>query len=49
VLLVLEANRTRREIVRSVKARLEDLDVPLLGIVLTNRTFPIPAAVYRLL
>jgi protein-tyrosine kinase len=49
VLLVLEANRTRREIVRSVKARLEDLDVPLLGIVLTNRTFPIPTAVYRLL
>jgi protein-tyrosine kinase len=49
VLLVLKANVTRREIVRSVKTRLEDLDVPVLGIVLTNRTYPIPAAVYRLL
>jgi Mrp family chromosome partitioning ATPase len=49
VLLVLEANVTRREIVRTVKTRLEDLNVPLLGIVLNNRTLPIPAAVYRLL
>jgi Mrp family chromosome partitioning ATPase len=49
VVLVLEANVTRREIVRSVKNRLEDLNVPLLGIVLNDRTFPIPEAVYRLL
>jgi Mrp family chromosome partitioning ATPase len=48
VLLILEANVTRKEIVRNVKTRLEDLKVPLLGIVLNNRTFPIPAAVYRL-
>ena len=49
VLLVLEANVTRREIVRNVKARLDDLNVPLLGIVLNNRTFPIPEILYRLL
>jgi Mrp family chromosome partitioning ATPase len=48
VVLVLEANITRREIVRNVKTHLEDLNVPLLGIVLNNRTFPIPEAVYRL-
>jgi Mrp family chromosome partitioning ATPase len=47
VLLVLEANVTRRETVRHVKTRLEDLDVPLLGVVLNNRTFPIPEALYR--
>jgi Mrp family chromosome partitioning ATPase len=49
VVLVLEAQVTRREIVRNVKDQLEDLNVPLLGIVLNNRTFPIPEAVYRLL
>jgi Mrp family chromosome partitioning ATPase len=49
VVLVLEAHVTRREIVRKMKAHLEDLNVPLLGIVLNNRTFPIPEAVYRLL
>lgn len=49
VVLVLEANVTRREIVRNMKTRLEDLDVPLLGIVLNDRTFPIPNALYRLL
>jgi Mrp family chromosome partitioning ATPase len=41
VLLVLEANITRRDIVRRMKTRLEDLNVPL--------TFPIPETVYRLL
>lgn len=49
VVLVLEAHTTRREIVRDVKTRLEALDVPLLGVVLNNRTFPIPDPVYRLL
>ena len=49
VVLVLEANVTRRDTVRRVKMRLEDLNVPLLGVVLNNRTFPIPEAVYRLL
>lgn len=47
VVLVLEANVTRREIVRNAKTRLEDLNVPLLGAVLNDRTFPIPDALYR--
>jgi hypothetical protein len=29
--------------------RLEDLNIPLLGVVLNNRTFPIPEPLYRLL
>lgn len=49
VVLVLRAHVTRREIVRHVMARLEDFDTPLLGIVLNDRTFPIPEAVYRLI
>lgn len=49
VLLILEANVTRRETVRHVKARLDDLHVPLIGVVLNNRTFPIPDVLYRLL
>jgi Mrp family chromosome partitioning ATPase len=47
VILVLEAHVTRRETVRKVKTHLDDLNVPLLGVVLNNRTFPIPDAVYR--
>jgi Mrp family chromosome partitioning ATPase len=49
VVLVLEANVTRREIVRACKSSLEDRDIPLLGIVLNDRTFPIPQALYRLI
>ena len=49
VVLVLRAHVTRREIVRHVIARLEDFDTPLLGVVLNDRTFPIPEAVYRLI
>jgi hypothetical protein len=47
VVLVVEANTTRRETVRDMKMRLEVLNVPVLGIVLNDRTFPIPEAVYR--
>jgi receptor protein-tyrosine kinase len=49
VVLVLKAHVTRREIVRNVLARLEDLHIPLLGVVLNDRTFPIPEAVYKLI
>jgi Mrp family chromosome partitioning ATPase len=49
VVLVLEAHSTRREIARNMKTYLEDLNVPLLGVVLNNRTFPIPDSVYRFL
>jgi hypothetical protein len=30
-----------------VKSRLDDLAVPVLGLVLNDRTFPIPEALYR--
>lgn len=49
VVLVLAANATRREIVRKIRDHLDDLNIPLLGLVLNDRTFPIPKAVYRLL
>lgn len=47
VVLVVEANTTRRETVRDIKTRLERLSVPVLGVVLNGRTFPIPEPVYR--
>jgi Mrp family chromosome partitioning ATPase len=47
VLLVVAAHATRRAVVRQLKARLETAGVRLLGAVLTERTFPIPDAIYR--
>ena len=47
VILVLQAHVTRREIVRNVTAYLEDLNTPLLGVVLNDRTLPIPEPLYR--
>jgi Mrp family chromosome partitioning ATPase len=47
VVLVLEAHSTRREIVWRVKTWLDDLNLPLVGIVLNSRTLPIPDIVYR--
>lgn len=48
VVLVVSANATRRDAVQRVKSRLDDLRVPVLGLVLNDRTFPIPEALYRL-
>jgi Mrp family chromosome partitioning ATPase len=47
VVLVLEANATRRVAARSAKETLEAAKVQLLGTVLKNRTFPIPEKIYR--
>lgn len=47
VVLVVEAHVTRRERARSVKEALTAAGVPLLGVVLCNRAFPIPDALYR--
>lgn len=47
VVLVLEANKTRRVVARSAKEALEATGVRLLGTVLNNRTFPIPEKLYR--
>jgi Mrp family chromosome partitioning ATPase len=47
LVLVVEANSTRREVARRVKESLESAHVQLLGAVLNNRTFPIPETIYR--
>ena len=47
IVLIVEANRTRRESVRQVKERLGIAQVQLLGAVLDQRTFPIPEFLYR--
>ena len=47
VVLVLEANATRREAALRVTSNFRTTKIPILGAVLNNRTFPIPAAVYK--
>jgi capsular exopolysaccharide synthesis family protein len=47
VVLVVEANSTRRETTRQVKEHFEAAKVRLLGTVLNQRTFPIPESLYR--
>jgi capsular exopolysaccharide synthesis family protein len=47
VVLVVEANSTRREAARKAKELLEAAQLRLLGSVLNKRTFPIPEALYR--
>ena len=49
VVLVLEANSTRRVAARKAKQALEAANVRVLGTVLNNRIFPIPQKIYRLL
>jgi Mrp family chromosome partitioning ATPase len=47
LVMVVEANKTRREAARRAKDILGVAGVRLLGVVLNKRRFPIPAAVYR--
>ncbi len=47
VVLVVEANSTRRETTRQVKETFEAGKVRLLGTVLNQRTLPIPESLYR--
>jgi len=47
VVLVLEANSTRREAAARATENLRRTNVPVLGAVLNNRTFPIPGALYK--
>lgn len=49
VVLVVEANSTRRVAALKAKEALEAANVQVLGAVLNNRTFPIPEKIYRLL
>ena len=47
IIIVVEANSTRRENARIAKETLESANVRILGAILNNRTFPIPEALYR--
>jgi Mrp family chromosome partitioning ATPase len=47
VVLVVEANATRRDTARRVREILDAAKVRVLGVILNNRTFPIPDAIYR--
>jgi protein-tyrosine kinase len=49
VVLVLEANSTRRQAALRAKHDLQSANVRVLGTVFNNRTFPIPEKIYRLL
>lgn len=49
VVVVIEANTTRRETARRVSESLKSAGVAVLGAVLNNRTYPIPNAIYKLL
>jgi capsular exopolysaccharide synthesis family protein len=46
IILMVEANSTRRELVQQVRTELENSNVRILGAVLNNRKFPIPEALY---
>jgi Mrp family chromosome partitioning ATPase len=45
--LVVGSNSTRRESARIVKENLDAARVPVLGVVLNRRTYPIPEGLYR--
>jgi Mrp family chromosome partitioning ATPase len=48
-ILVIEANKTRRQAALRAKESLEAAGVRLLGTVLHNRSFPIPERLYNIL
>jgi hypothetical protein len=47
MVLVLEANLTRRVAAQKVKEKLQAANARLLGTILSERTFPIPEAIYK--
>jgi len=47
LVMVLEANVTRREVAARAVDRLRELDVNILGAVLNKRTFPVPDSIYQ--
>ncbi|MBZ5682157.1 MAG: hypothetical protein LAO24_18845 [Acidobacteriia bacterium] len=47
IILVLAADRTRRATARKITETLRAAQVQFLGIVLSDRTFPIPESIYR--
>ena len=49
VVLVLTANRTRRQVAQRTMEELSHWNAPLLGTVLDHRQFPVPEAIYHAL
>lgn len=49
LVLVIEANATRREAAAAVTENLQSAKVPILAAVLNKRTFPIPQTIYKML
>ena len=49
LVLVIEANTTRREAAAAVTQSLQAAKVPILAAVLNKRTFPIPESIYKIL
>jgi capsular exopolysaccharide synthesis family protein len=49
LVLVIEANTTRRETAAAVTENLKSAKVPILAAVLNKRTFPIPQTIYKML
>jgi Mrp family chromosome partitioning ATPase len=47
LVMVVEANDTRREAAQKAKEMLDASDIPVLGAVLNRRAFPIPEFLYR--
>jgi Mrp family chromosome partitioning ATPase len=47
IVLVLEAESTRREAALIAVEHLRSSNVPILGAVLNKRTFPIPHSIYK--
>jgi Mrp family chromosome partitioning ATPase len=47
IVLVLKANSTRRDIARKALQELKAANIPVLGAVLNQRTFPIPDNIYN--
>lgn len=48
-IMVIPANSTKRNAALSAKMTLEALEIPILGVVLNRRTFPIPDEVFQYL
>jgi receptor protein-tyrosine kinase len=49
LVMVIEANTTRREAAAAVAESLRSAKVPILAAVLNKRTFPIPQSIYKML
>ena len=47
IVLVLKANSTRRDIARKALQELRAANLPILGAILNQRTFPIPDNIYN--